>query len=206
MTRVALAVLALALPTAVASGCELVAAGAFGDWGLDDSGWEDDWTWDDGWGAGDASGRGLRVSSVGLDGDLGGATSYAGRGGSGDGYASDYGGGSVEVWAQGPRGAAMAIFETYDGVPFVALAPGVYTFRGYADGVDVTGCAGSQLYDWDVDTSADVVTIEVTAVPEAPGSVAVAFDATFTPLEAGGAEQHLTGTFVVTDDGATVAE
>ena len=109
----------------------------------------------------------------------------------------------VNVLAEGPGGASMAIFEVWGGLE--ALPAG--TTRLYdrwdsgSDGayVSVIGCAGPSPYNWDFDTVADEVEVTVTENADDPTERTYEFTARFNEegfTWSGGGDSELRGQFV----------
>ncbi|MCA9562532.1 MAG: hypothetical protein KC561_03540 [Myxococcales bacterium] len=88
---------------------------------------------------------------------------------------------SVYTIVDAPQGAVMTIFEVEGGIDQLDLGQ-TYVFSGYDYTQDVSvqviGCAGQAVDEWEFDQTADVVTVTVT---EAPGALLVNYTAEFSP-------------------------
>lgn len=147
----------------------------------DDTYSEDEWVdeeYDDTY----ANPNALDIRSASLAGDMGSVRGFADDEASFLGY--DYGSyASVEVHAQAPDGAAMAILQIEGGLDNPELVDGAHLeFRNYeyTDSglyVYVIGCSGPVEGNWVFDQSADDLVVDVSVSPE--GNTVLDFGATF---------------------------
>jgi hypothetical protein len=124
----------------------------------------------------------LDIRSASLAGDMGSIRGFADEQPSYLGY--DYGSyASVEVHAQAPDGAVMAILQIEGGLDNPELAPGAHLqFRNYeyTDSglyIYVIGCSGPVEGNWVFDESAGDLVVDVSVTPE--GTTVLDFVATF---------------------------
>lgn len=153
----------------------------------DDTYWDDTNTEPDPWVEPDvedpyANPNALDIRGASLAGDMGSVRGFSDDDASHLGY--DYGSySSIEVHAQAPDGAAMAILQIEGGLDNPELVPGAhFEFRNYeytASGLYVymIGCSGPVEGNWVFDQSADDLVVDVSVSPE--GTTVLDFGATF---------------------------